>query len=110
MKPGGDTLTFVSKGGTQRDSMGNRIVVENSNSVAGCLFQPRRLDDTISDTQFASSTHLAICPVTPVVLAVKPEDRIVFGGVSHRVIGKKVHRDWFGRISHVKVMCEEQSS
>lgn len=110
MNPGGDTVTFVKVGGSNRDSMGNRIKVETFTDVPGCSFQPRKLDDVISDTQFASSTHMCICPVNDTVLAIMPEDRLIFGDVSFRVIGKRVYRDFHGRTVVVKVMCEEQSS
>lgn len=110
MNPGSDTVTFVSVTGSQRDSLGNRIPVKTNRVVKGCLVLPRRLDDTISDTEFSAATHLVICPVKDAVLAVQPEDRLLFDGIDHRVIGKKLYRDWWGRKSHVKVMCEEQSS
>jgi len=110
VNPGSDTVTFIAKGGSSRDSLGNRIVVETSTVVKGCFFQPLRLDDKVADTQFASSTHRCISPATSVVLAINPEDRLTYGGVSYRIVGKKVFRDWSGRTNHVTVMCEEQSS
>lgn len=110
MNPGSDTVTFISQGGSSRDSMGNRITVETPTVVRGCFFQPLRLEDKVSDTQFASSTHRCISPAKSAVLAINPEDRLTYGGVSYRVIGKKVFKDWSGRIDHVTVMCEEQSS
>lgn len=110
MNPGSDSVTFIALGGSSRDSMGNRIVVETATVVHGCFFQPMRLEDKVSDTQYASSTHRCISPPVSAVLAINPEDRLTFGGVSYRVIGKKVFNSWSGRTDHVTVMCEEQNS
>lgn len=110
MNPGWETVTIVRKGGSSRDALGNRIVVETPHVVAGCSFQPRRLSDSVSDTEFASSTHQVFCPVNSAVLGVKPEDWVDYNGVRYRVIGSRVYRDFHARIAFVKVFCEEQSS
>lgn len=110
MNPGGDTVTFVTKGGSSRDSMGNLIVVETSEDVEGCFFQPVSVDDTVSDTQFASATHRCISPPDDAVVAIGPEDRLIFNGVSHRILGKRTFNDWHGRLDHITIVCEEQSS
>lgn len=110
MNPGWETVTFVSKGGTSRDALGNRIVVETTHNVAGCSFQPRRIEDKVADTEFASSTHQVFCPVSDVTLGIKPEDWLDYEGVRYRVIGRRVFKDFHARIVYIKVFCEEQSS
>jgi len=110
MNPGWETVTFVTKGGSSRDALGNRVVVETTHDVAGCSFQPRRLEDKVSDTAFASSTHQVFCPGSDVLLAIKPEDMLIHEGTHYRVIGKRIYKDFHGRIAYAKVMCEEQSS
>lgn len=110
MNPGAETVTFITKSGSSRDALGNRIVVETRHDVRGCAFQPRRMEDQVSDTEFAASTHQCYCPVTDVTKGIRPEDMLFYDNVYYRVIGRRVYKDWSGRTAYVKVLCEEQSS
>lgn len=117
MNPGGDTVTFVVKSPGTRDDYGVMRPVETSTPVPGCNFQPAMVSDKVSDTEFAEATHKCISPCTgpntaanAAVLAVQAEDTLTFGGVDHRVVGKRVYRDWYGRLDHVTVYAQEQHS
>lgn len=121
VNPGSESVTFVQKSSNGRDSLGNRIVKETAYQLDGCSFQPAAkgggragVDDEISDTAYSEATFMVICPGTPAALAIldkiQPTDTVLFGGVSHRIVGKKAYRDLLGRSDHVTVIVEEQHS
>lgn len=116
MNPGNDTITFKVRGPvTSRNADGIAQYHPTVTAVTGCFLQDAAMKDKVGDTEFAEATHRCISPTNPAkplekaaVVAVFPEDTLVFGGVDFRVVGKKVYRDWNGALDHITVYCIEQ--
>jgi hypothetical protein len=109
VNPGNDTVTFKVRGTVvARNADGIAQYSTAVTDVTGCFVQDYAMSDKVGDTEFAEATHHCISPGKPPVIAVQPEDTLVFQGVKYRVIGKKVYRDWYGVLDHITVFCQEQ--
>jgi hypothetical protein len=117
VNPGNDTVTFKVRGTVvARNADGIAQYSSITQDVTGCFLQDAAMSDKVGDTEFAESTHHCISPTNAAkplemaaVVAVNPEDTLVFNGVDFRVIGKKVYRDWNGKLDHITVYCQEQN-
>lgn len=110
MRPGNDTVTFVSIS-TDRTVKSDRGIVSHPETSAvqrGCSVQPWIVRDDISDMAFSEATDKCIAPISDVVLACKAEDRLEFNGVKYRVIGVKPWRKRNGHNHHVTIYCQSQ--
>jgi hypothetical protein len=107
VNPGNHTVTFVVAGSeVSRDKNGVAVKPVTSTDVKGCFMQPLSVHDMVGDTNFAESTHKCLAPGS--APAIKPEDHLLFHGVSYRVTGVKVFDTWNGVTDHVTVICEKQ--
>lgn len=110
MNPGNDPITFKVRGPVAgRNADGIATYTPTVTVVKGCFLQDSTIHDKVTDTEFAESTHRCISPPQAAVVAVQPEDTLTDrDGINYRVQGKRVYRDWHGKLDHITVFCVQQ--
>lgn len=107
--PGNDTVVFDLQ--TYDGTPGKYNVVgpvSHTHTVVGCFVQPISVSDNLTDTTYSDATTKCIAPSNDVTLAAQSEDKILFQGLTYRIVGTKAYRDFWGRNVHVTFICKEQ--
>lgn len=111
MTLGAQTVTFVSfTEGATPDSLGIKPETAVEVEVAGCVFEPLRVDET-PQTEVDISTQVWRCTAPPVAAAVNADGTglLKYGGITYQIVGgARPCRDFAGALSHVVVLAQRQ--
>jgi hypothetical protein len=120
---GTDVVTVVSYTQTGVDGVGAAVLTPTKTAVKNCRHRPykttaargagmaRQQEATQVGVAVATEWWVTTAPLAPAILAAKPSDSLLVGGVMFQIIsGTKPVKDGMGRVIGVTILSEEQTT
>lgn len=105
---GRQTVTVRSFTTSGRDRLNQPIKTPVDVVVAGCAFQPKSVDETVTLTDVETELWTLFMPPVPAALTVSTTTEILYQGSTFQVLGSRPQVDLSGFTDHVEVDVKKQ--